>query len=575
MIDLEQMIAPHYPEWFQGVRAPLTRSLLGGFSRWSRLPEINQFLADSAHQTGFAFVEAALRFCDVRFTVDDVEVERIPERGGVLIVSNHPLGGVDALLLLKLIGRVRRDVKIIANEVLMALPGLAELLLPLRVFGGGASRAHLEAVRTALAEGQAVIVFPAGEVSRLGWRGIRDREWRNGALRLARQAKAAVLPVRIEARNSIGFYGGALLHPSLGTALLLREVTALRGSRVDIRIGHASPAEDAGDIGALQRRCLELRHDGDRVPKLATLAPRPDLRDIRREIAALPLLGETGDGKRIHAGRLAADSALLAEVARLREHSFRAVGEGSGKSADTDRFDAWYDQIILWDDQTQEIVGGYRVAPCKAVLTERGIAGLYTSTLFEFSPAFTEQLGDAMELGRSFVVPEHWGTRSLDYLWLGIGAYLRQRPDIRRLFGPVSISAQLPVDARAQLVDYYRHHHGVESATVRARRRWQQESSALRELRDLPPHEAFRLLRDNLAKLGTRVPTLYKQYTDLCEPGGVQFLDFGVDPDFSDSIDGLVWVDLEKMLPRKRQRYITGAAGRTDDGSGSVAVGAA
>jgi hypothetical protein len=175
------------------------------------------------------------------------------------------------------------------------------------------------------------------------------------------------------------------------------------------------------------------------------------------------------------------------------------------------------------------------------------------------------RLVEGMELGRSFVMPKYWGTRSLDYLWLGIGAYLKKHPGVRYLFGPVSISAALPIAAREQLVAYYARYFGSE-----------QQAAANHPFRFLatPPsfgeldaEASFRVLRDNLDALGARVPTLYKQYTELCEPGGARFLAFGVDPDFNNAVDGLIEVDLAHIRPKKRERYLgasTACLPRTD-----------
>jgi len=290
------------------------------------------------------------------------------------------------------------------------------------------------------------------------------------------------------------------------------------------------------------------------LPQQAALSPALPAAEVAAGIAAMRLLGHTGDGKEVRAGVLAKDAPLLREIGRLRELTFREVGEGSGRAVDLDRYDAWYEHIVLWDPAAMRIAGAYRVARCARLLADRGLEGLYTASLFDYADDMVPRLAEALELGRSFVVPAYWGSRSIDYLWQGIGAYLRAYPSIRYLVGAVSISASLPIAARAQIVAYYARYHADGRAHAAAKRPFAMEQPALFE--DLDAATAMRLLRENLDALGATVPMLYKQYVELCEPGGARFLAFGVDPDFSDAIDGLIEVDLQRLKPNKRERYL-------------------
>jgi putative hemolysin len=276
---------------------------------------------------------------------------------------------------------------------------------------------------------------------------------------------------------------------------------------------------------------------------------------VRQAVLALPLLGSTGDGKQIRAGRLATGSPLLREIGRLREHTFRAVGEGSGRSLDLDAHDCWYEHIVLWDEAALRVAGAYRVARGAPVLAGHGLRGLYTASLFRYADEAIPRIVEGMELGRSFVAPEYWGSRSIDYLWQGIGAYLRQYPQVRYLFGAVSISAALPPQAREQIVAYYAHYHGARDQVAVSQRPFAYREAPA-EFAAIDAETGLRVLKANLDALGASVPMLYKQYTDLCEPGGARFLAFGIDPDFSNSIDGLIEVDLLRMRPHKRRRYL-------------------
>lgn len=575
MIQLEQRLQQRFPHWFRGRRAALARPLLRGIARWSRLDEIDAFLAANRHLRGFDFVAAAMRHLGAGYAAGETDRARIPAQGRLLIVANHPSGALDALALLDLVGQVRRDVLIVANDFLSALGGLGELLLPVRILGGRPAPDSLRAVRAALARGECVIVFPAGEVSRLGPRGIRDGRWRRGFLRFARACDAPVLPVRIDARNSMLFYGASALFKPAGTALLAREMFARRARRVRLRVGTPRPIPaDAGEerllreirreLYALGTRRQRVEQAGDAGPEPVAAAIDPAL--VGTAVAALRLLGRTSDGKQIRVGTLAVDSPLLHEIGRLRELTFRAVGEGTGRRLDLDAWDSWYEHIVLWDEAAAKIAGAYRIARGAPVLAAHGLRGLYTASLFDYGEDALARIAQGMELGRSFVAQDYWGSRSIDYLWQGIGVYLRAYPRVRYLFGAVSISAALPAAARAQIVAHYAHWHGGPQGEAVSRRPFHYEAADPADAA-LDADTAFRVLKANLDAVGAQVPMLYKQYVDLCEPGGARFLAFGVDPDFSDSVDGLIEVDIQRMRPKKRQRYL----GATADAAADVA----
>jgi putative hemolysin len=564
MRPLEQQIADRYPHWFRGRRARLTQPLLRTLGRWSKLDQAYAFLADHGHLQGLVFVDAAIDHLNLRPTVEAGGEQRIPAQGRLLIVANHPSGALDALALLQLVGRVRRDVRIVANDFLTGITPIADLLLPVRILGGKPSAGSVRAVEQALEAEQCVIVFPAGEVSRLGPRGVRDTRWRRGFLRFARATGAPVLPIRVQARNSPFFYGASALFKPAGTALLAREMFRRSQRRLQLHIGQVLrvDAEDAAAIViervrtalyALGRPAKPALPEPAEVaePLVDALAPEA----LEACIAALDVLGQTTDGKRICVGRLAGGSPLLREIGRLRELTFRAVGEGTGKRMDVDAFDTWYEHIVLWDAAQRKIAGAYRIARGAPVLAAQGLKGLYTASLFDYADDALPRLATGMELGRSFVVPDYWGSRSIDYLWQGIGAYLRRHPRVRYLFGAVSMSAALPLDAREQIVAYYAHYYGDPNGEARSRHPFRYTATPTC-FDALDADTAFRVLKTNLDTLGATVPMLYKQYTDLCEPGGARFLAFGVDPDFSDSIDGLIEVDLHRIRPKKRERYL-------------------
>lgn len=571
MSTIERRLAERFPAAFRGRRARIVRPLLALAGRMSGLERIRGFLERSGHLRGLPFVAAALDFLEAGYELDAAGLARIPASGGVLVVANHPSGALDALALLDAVGRVRSDVRIVANDLLEELDGIAGLLLPVRIVGGRPGAASIAAIEDALRAGQCVIVFPAGEVARLGWRGVRDGRWRAGFLRFARATGVPVLPVRVEARNSALFYGASAVFKPIGAALLAREMLARRRRRIVLHVGQ--PLQLPGDVptGRLLRAVREElaaigtaragnAFAGATVARHEAIIDAVDPVHVARDVAAMELLGTTTDGKQIRVGRLAAGAPLLQEIGRLRELTFRAVGEGTGKRLDVDLFDTWYEHIVLWDAAASRVAGAYRVARGAQVLATRGLAGLYTASLFRYGDDVVPRIAAGVELGRSFVAREYWSGRSIDYLWQGIGAWLARHPGVRYLFGPVSISGALPAAAREQIVAYYARFHGTcgdGEATARTPFRYR---AAPPEFGALDAACAFDVLRRNLAALGAQVPMLYKQYVELCERDGARFLAFGVDAAFGDAVDGLIEVDVQRLRPHKRARYL-GRAG--------------
>ncbi len=204
-------------------------------------------------------------------------------------------------------------------------------------------------------------------------------------------------------------------------------------------------------------------------------------------------------------------------------------------------------------------MGAYRFIPTEKQLAVKGLAGIYSYSLFHYDQKMLPILAQGIELGRSFIQPKYWGKRGLDYLWLGIGAYLAKYPQYRYLFGPVSISGAMPVAARDLLIAFYRLYFSAKQTMAQSRQPYPASlPQVLAQFAGDNYQEDLIKLKSLLNNIGCSIPTLYKQYTELCEPGGVQFMDFGSDPAFNDCVDGLILVDLTKLKPTRYQRYVGG-----------------
>lgn len=568
MLNVETLVQERYPRLWRD-RPLLARPLVTALRLLFHEKELQQFEAASPHLRGFDFVEQVLAYFDFTYRVRDSEWERIPAQGKVVIVANHPLGTLDGLVLLKLVREVRRDVKVMANDVLSTINPLASLLLPVDNMGGSTPRKNLRAIHQFLADDGALIIFPAGEVSRFGAKGVRDGEWRTGFLRIAVAAKAPILPIHVDGRNSAFFYALSFLARPVSTLWLVREMFKQAKRCIDVRIGQPigyrayARADRSIATNAAQLRRHLYRIGSDRSPILATekaIAHPEDRLQLRMEIRACTRLGETRDNKQIYLYQHQPDSAIMREIGRLRELTFRAVGEGTGERRDIDNYDRHYLHLLLWDTENLEIVGAYRLCDAAAAIRAQGPDGLYSHSLFRYTAAMKPYLERGLELGRSFVQPSYWGKRSLDYLWYGIGAFLRQHSHYRYLFGPVTLSNSYPPRAMAALVHFYQRHYGALQVLAEPRLPYEIDPAERCELSRRYPgqdrNQEFRVLKSELVEMGLSVPTLYKQYTEICDLGGVQFAAFNVDPTFADCVDGLVIVDLARLKPMTRNRYL-------------------
>ncbi|MFM2484749.1 lysophospholipid acyltransferase family protein [Celerinatantimonas yamalensis] len=519
---------------------------------------------------GLAFIEQAFAELDFSYQLSSSHRERIPTEGAVIIVANHPIGSLDGLALLHLVGQIRSDVKIIANQMLSSITPLESLLLPVDNMTSKTRRQQLEGLHNHLDNQGALIVFPAGEVSR--WKNLRQRDcrWQRGFVKIADKSKAPILPVYVKARNSSLFYLCSMLNKSLSTILLVRELFWHQGQTIEMVIGEPIPHQSYRHLTLdLATRAQLLRKHTYRIgagkPGLfqtESAVAHPQLRStLTQAIEQCEKLGETPDGQQIYLSEGNHPEGLLAELGRLREQSFRAVGEGTGQRSDTDHYDAQYMHLILWHPDDQQIVGAYRLADSRKIIAEDGLDGLYSHTLFEYQQQDCTFLQHGLELGRSFVQPRYWGRRSLDYLWLGLGAFLANRPNYRYLFGPVSISASLPQPARDLLVYFYQRYFPADFSLARSRNPYLLEQQIQHNLsltfQGDDYQQDFALLKGALTNMGCAIPTLYKQYTELCQPGGVQFIDFNIDPDFKQCVDGLVLVDITQLKASKYKRYIS------------------
>ena len=553
----------------------LASSLAPPLDRVLGIDQIREVYRDICSLTEGSFCERALRSLDVSAAVPRSDLHRIPTSGPVIIVANHPLGGLDGLLLLELARRARADVKLLGNKLLQAIPELTPELFPVDVFKPR-DPINMTALRNSirwLRAGRCIATFPAGEVSSLRFRDgeVSDGPWSGSIAMLARSTGASVVPICFDARNSWLFQALGKVHPALRTCLLPRELLRKRGARIRVRIGASIDAAKMSDFtddhaaaAYLRARTylLSERSEASRAepPQAAIAAPIEPAR-LRSEVAALTpasTLARSGS-LRVIISRAHEIPLVLQEIGRLREITFRAVGEGTGQPSDLDEFDKTYRHLFVWNDDSASVIGAYRLGLTDELCADGSADGLYTSTLFRYRPSQLSLLIPGIELGRSFIRAEHQRDYApLLLLWKGIGGFVSDNPKYRMLFGTASISDTYPSLTRKLLVRFLTATFGPGEFARLAeptspprfgRFRERETELACRTISDLPEADA---LVASIDPHGRGVPILLRQYLRL----GAKLIGFNVDPAFGNALDGLIVVDLTKAPRNLVAKYM-------------------
>ncbi|MGA8538345.1 MAG: GNAT family N-acyltransferase [Terriglobales bacterium] len=531
-------------------------------------------------------LEALLAEMKIEFDVHSADLERIPSKGPLVAVANHPFGVLDGAALAVLLSRVRPDVKILANSSLEGIPELHEHCFFVDVFHPLTSMnknvTPLKHALEWLRQGGALAVFPAGEVSQwnAGRAQVTDPTWNTVAARLISATRARALPVYFCGRNNVRFQLLGMVNLRLRTLFLLQEFLQQRGKDLQVRIGGAIPPELIANLNNheeateyLRLRTYLLSYRGKKPilqpSKMRFALPRkPEpialevpSRFVSNDIAALPaerLLLENEEFA-VYAARASELPHALDELGRLREITFRAAGEGTGRSADLDSFDSYYWHLLLWNKAKRELAGAYRAGNTDEIIRAHGIKGLYTNTVFRYDERLFLKIGSALELGRSFVRPEYQRQYApLLLLWKGIARFAAAHPETPVLFGAVSISNEYNSLSREMIVRYFeQRENGREFGDlIHARtpfrapllRRWDCDALC-RVLRDLD--ELAEPISD-VEEDGKGLPILLKQYAKV----GGRLVGFNLDRKFSDVVDGLVIVDLRQTDPSVLARYM-------------------
>ena len=564
-----------------------------------RLGKINRLFDGAADYQGREFADHLLENMNISIEVAPEQLENIPKEGGFIMVCNHPFGAIEGVMLLSAIAKVRPDFKVMANFILSHIPNLKECFFAVNPFEKNpewkSSVGGIKGSIQHVAGGNGLGVFPAGEVSRYhGHDYPEDLPWSTSIARIIKNAGVPVIPVFWQGRNSRWFYAIDKIHSMLGTARLTKELINKQGQCFKLQIGkpilsaEIQAYENPKDLAAyLRSRSYALEANiptaamaEKKETKMEEIDAPSDLSLMLKELEAIrekSFLYSASDYDCYLADYEDIPN-LMHEIARLREETFRAIGEGTGKRLDQDEYDSRFKHLILWDNVKQKIAGCYRLGIGSDIIPKFGIKGFYVSSLVNINEAFSDRLSHTIELGRSFV--------SLDYqkevlplvlLLRGLSDVVVRYPEINHFIGPVSISSWYPKFYMSLIVKYVTEKHPVS------------EELAHMATPMTPFHEDFLkvdadvLMKNNMDSIDKfdkfmfrlsngqyRLPTLFKKYLKL----NAKFLCFNVDPDFNDTLDSLLFLtftdfpedevmplfrdssDEEKEMVRKRFGYI-------------------
>ncbi|MDF2430658.1 MAG: hypothetical protein JWP44_289 [Mucilaginibacter sp.] len=541
-----------------------------------KINQVNELFAQAQPKQGPDFVDAILKGCGIDIEFDERELKNIPATGSFVAIANHPYGGIEGMVLLKILCMVRPDAKLMANFLLKKIPNLADYFIAVNPFENvehSSSISGLKNTLELLANGTPIGIFPAGEVStfKVDKKQVTDRLWHPVVGKIIAKAKVPVVPIYFHGNNGLLFNLLSLIHPALRTAKLPSELFNKHGHTIKLRIGKPINVLEIPEynnstklLNYLRARTYALGTGLDEEKKLFNPRNLFKIKKEPKEIApetATALLEKDmqplRDDYRIWIEKnyevfIAPTSLIpnvIREIGRLREITFREVGEGTNKASDLDEYDIYYHHLFIWDTEAKLIVGAYRLGLGDEIFYSIGKNGFYISELFKIKSQFTPVLKKSIELGRSWIRKEYQQKPlPLFLLWKGILKYLMDNPRYRYLIGPVSISNSFSNFSKSLIVDYInRNHFDHELAQyVKPRKKFKVDLASIDTDLLMAGEDSFKGLDNLISEVEIRnmkVPVLLRQYIAL----NAKIISFNIDPKFADCLDGFLVLDLEQI----------------------------
>ncbi|MFB0498134.1 lysophospholipid acyltransferase family protein [Mucilaginibacter sp. NFR10] len=541
-----------------------------------KINQVNDLFAQAQPKQGPDFVDAILEGCGIDVEFDERELRNIPKDGAFIAIANHPYGGIEGMVLLKVLCMARPDSKLMANFLLKKIPNLADYFIAVNPFENVEHSSSISGLKNTLEllnQGTPIGIFPAGEVStfKVEQKQVTDRMWHPVVGKIIAKAKVPVVPIYFHGNNGLLFNFLSLLHPTLRTAKLPSELFNKHGHTIKLRIGKPINVTDIPDytnsaklLNFLRARTYALGTGLEEEKKIFNprnlfkikreaeeVSPEIDSAILEKEIEPLRETYKVWTEKNYEVFIVPTSTIpnVIREIGRLREITFREVGEGTNKAIDLDEYDIYYHHLFIWDFEAKRIVGAYRIGLGDEIFYSVGKKGFYVNELFKLKTQFIPVLRRSLELGRSWIRKEYQ-TKPLPLflLWKGILKFLIDNPRYRYLIGPVSISNSFSKFSKSLIVDYInRNHFDHEMAQyVKPRKKFKVDFAKIDTDLLMAGEDSFKGLDNLISEVETRnmkVPVLLRQYIAL----NAKIISFNIDPKFADCLDGFLVLDLEKV----------------------------
>lgn len=557
---------------------------IGTFIGWVlmkvlNISTLNKIYNRNKHLSELEFLDGILDEFQIKFEIPEEDLKRLPKDGAYITISNHPLGGIDGILLLKLMLEQRSDFKIIANFLLHRIEPLKPYIMPVNPFEDRKDvKSSVTGFKNAilhLKDGHPLGVFPAGEVSTYrDGKLVVDKPWEEAAMKLIKKAEVPVVPIYFHAKNSRLFYRLSKISDTLRTAKLPSELLTQKRRTIKVRIGRPISVNDQKEHETLPEFSEFLRKKTYMLSK--TFEDKPKILDNlqsqlkvnkppKRIVTPIDtqLMVDEVEKLREKDCRLLISKNyevflaeaenmpnILRELGRLREITFREVGEGTNEAIDLDTFDTYYHHMFLWDNEANLVAGAYRMGLGAKIFERHGIDGFYLQDLFRFEPELYKMMSQSIEMGRAFIIKEYQQKpMPLFLLWKGIVHTTLRFPEHKYLIGGVSISNQFSNFSKSLMIEFMMSHYydPYVAQYVHPKKEFKVK------LKDADKEFVFDEAESDLNKLdklidevepgALRLPVLLKKYIKQ----NAKLVAFNVDPLFNNSVDGLMYIKIADL----------------------------
>ena len=559
--------------------------IVSAVMRLAKINKVNDLYDKIKDLEGQEFFDKLLEELNVKYLAFQEDLAKIPKTGPFILVSNHPLGALDGVIMCKILTEIRPDFKVMGNFLLTKIKPMEPYVISVNPFEkrkeAYSSMSGMREALKHLSEGGCLGIFPAGEVSNKNneYNEILDKEWQEPALKLIKKAQVPVVPMYFHAKNSKLFYNVSKIHPDLQTLLLPSEMVNKREKPIKIRIGRPvtpkilNEYETPKELGEFLRKKVYMMKSYfedrksvaeflkvknlnispkeevviqniiDETPLAEILADRENLRKKEGK-----MLFSNGDYE-VYFTKFDEIPAMMREIGRQRELTFRSVGEGTNLPFDLDEYDKHYHHLILWDNVAQKIAGAYRMALGSEVMKKHGIKGFYTNSLFDFDQELQPFFKKVIEMGRAYISIEYQQKPlPLFLLWRGIVHVCLRNPEHKFLMGGVSISNRFSDFSKSLMIEFMRSHYfdPVVAQYVHPKNDYkvylsERDKSLFFEGLDDDLNKFDKLIDDFEPEM--RLPVLIKKYIKQ----NAKVVAFNVDPNFNDAIDGLMYIRISDL----------------------------